>query len=333
MDWSERSLRIAAFRDVYAATRRAEEAEERIRDLHLSHGTGQEGHCLLLVGPPGAGKSVALRRYAARHPDVEEELRTRRPILGIEVPPGCTLRSLARTMLAALGDVAPSRANQVEATKRVHTLLRACGVGLVMMDEAHRLIHTDTDRIAYDAADYIVGLLNTNLCPIVLAGQPHIERVVTTNAQLGRRSVGEVYIGAYEWEDKDQREEFRLILSAFEQALHLPFPSRLGSAETALRIHHFSRGLLGPAALLIEEAFKLALDRSLGALSHPLFAEVVDRLRIGDGRRLVNPFVVEALAPAPAAGRDEAVRPRVEEESARRRRRRQPARSEGGHAD
>lgn len=333
MEWNERNRRVAAFRNVYVGTGRAELAEARIRDLHLSHGTGLEGRCLLLVGPPGAGKSVALQRYAARYPDVEEDLRSRRRILRIEVPPGCSLRSLARTMLAALGDVAPSRANQVEATKRVHTLLKACGVELVIMDEAHRLIHTDTDRIAYDAADYIVGLLNTNLCPIVLAGQPHIERVVTTNAQLGRRSVGEVYIGAYDWEDRDQKEEFRLILNAFERALRLPLPSRLGSAETALRIHHFSRGLLGPAVLLIEEAFKLALDRSLGALSHPLFAEVVDRLRIGDGRRLVNPFRVEALAPAPAAGRDEAVRPRVEEESARRRRRRQPTGSAGSHAD
>ncbi|MDQ2102881.1 TniB family NTP-binding protein [Azospirillum isscasi] len=293
MNRNDRVRRLFKLKNVFADTERTREATERIQCLHENHGTGLEARCLLLTGLQGAGKSTVLKRYALRHPDTAEELRDRRPILQLDVPAEATLRSLASTMLATLGDLVPSRGNQVEMTVRVQGLLRKLGVELVILDEIHHLIHSSTHKIAYDAAEWIKGMLNANICPFVLAGQPYADRIVASNPQLRRRCEGEVYLPSYDWEDERQRTEFRVVLNALEHALELPGASRPGSYDTALR-------------------------RELPCLSHELLAEATDWLRVREDRRLVNPFRVPSIRPVRPAERNEALVPRLRDEVARR---------------
>lgn len=300
---------------------------KRIRQLHDAHGTGREANVLLIVGLTGVGKSVVAHHYEEFYPSYEidegGEIITCFPVLIVEVPVNCTLKGLAGAILTTLRDVAPTKGTQVEWTRRAVGKLKKHRVEILILNEFHHLVHSDTDEVIEESAEYIKALLNTNTCQILLIGQPKGTRILRPDGQNDRRSKGVLFIEPYDWSNEQDRKEFRIVLNELEQHLGLPERSALGGYEMALRIYNACRGLPGYATRLLEQALWIAMDEELPCLSMPILARAAEELRNPNQRRWFNPFLENApttpVAPAKIGDEEEGKLADIAE--ARRRRR------------
>ncbi|KAA0578202.1 TniB family NTP-binding protein [Azospirillum sp. Sh1] len=299
---TERDQRLVEINALIVGTTQSLDALRSIGTLHGSWRGAHEAACMLLLGLTGTGKTLTVLEHARRHPASDGDGDMRRPVLIVTVPARCTLRSLAGAILIELGDILPGRGSEAELTARVRHHLRRQGVELLVLDEFQHLINKRDARIVHEAADWVKGLLSANLCPILLVGQISAKRIIETNGQLERRVQTICCFRPYDWRIDDDRLEFRAVLDAIDARLGFPERSDLGRTDTALRIHHFSRGLLGQAMRLVRKASEIALAEDRPRLTRSVLAEAVDRLRLAPGTDALNPFripEIDAADPAP----------------------------------
>src|SRR5690606_17230758 len=122
------------------------------------------------------------------------------------------------------------------------------------------------DRVAYDAADWIKGLLNKRICPIVLSGTELASIVIEANEQLKRRCSSIIHLQPLPFGTQEERRYFRAILQEFDNALPFDEPSDLAKAEMAARIHSATGGLVGRVSHLLTMACRKALSEDLPCL-------------------------------------------------------------------
>lgn len=303
---------LAAFDHWGVVTPQSKALKTRLEDFHRSGVGRYEGKCLVVTGTDGTGKTWGLRELVANHPECEGPTGVVRPVLYVEAPASCTLRSLSGEILSELG-ISPGKANQVVVTRRVLGQLRDQGVRTLIIDEFQHLLDQRTMKIEVDAANWVKRIVNANVCGVVLAGQPYAQAVVASNAELRRRTVGMIEMRAFDWADKDDRLAYRVFLDQMDKnAIRLPTRSNLGAPDTALRIHHFSRGKLGDTCLLVRTAFGIAIDAEAPCIAPEHFAQAVERLTIKTGERAFNPFLVGHLEPAAPARPDGALQAMIE---------------------
>lgn len=282
---------------------------EVLAELEYLHKAGvQHGGagCMLVIGPSGSGKTTTLHRYESGYPPVKEKERDRLPILLVEAPPRATPKGLAEVMLGALGDTAPSKGTLQSMTRRVEVLLRGRGVELVMLDEFQHLIDRQKrDQVAYDAADWIKGLLNKAICPIVLSGTQPALQVIEANEQLHRRCNAIIQLDALPFGTSDERRFFRSILKAFDHGLPFDEPSGLEESDLAARIHAATDGLIGRVSHLLTTACRKALSEDLLCLDMQVLGDAWAASAIPSSGK-VNPFRTTSpptSAPAPDQSR------------------------------
>lgn len=300
----DRRRRADALSAIFLETRRVRRAFQRIDDL-LERGW-EDTFCraLLLLGNSRAGKTQIVTHYLRQRVDGQPDLAKRPKVVVVEVPAGCTLKTFAVDLLAALGDPAPSHGSQAELTMRIIEAIEREQVDLIVIDEVQRLIDADTDKVKRDVANWLTGLLNKRLCPLLLVGERKAERVFQGNMHLEGRTLGEVVLTPYDWNESEDRAEFRGVLHLIDKSLGLPEQSGLGQPDTALRIHAYAQGLLGQAATLVDQARAIARREGRPKLTHDILAEAVDELRVGEARARENPFRVDSVAVVPPAGEE-----------------------------
>lgn len=266
--------KLQKFRSNVIQYKKVETVLNALEDLHES-GQHLEAACSLVVGPSGSGKTTTLRSYADRFPPVSESERDRLPILLVEAPARATPKGLAEVMLSALGDPAPSKGTLQSMTRRVEGLLRARGVELVMLDEFQHLIdrQKSTNLVAYDAADWIKGLLNTQICPVVLSGTELAIKVIEANEQLQRRCMSVISLDALPFGTREECAYFQGILEAFDTVLPFERPSDLSKLELAARIHAATGGLIGRVASLLTSASRYAMKQGLPCLDQTVLGD------------------------------------------------------------
>ena len=175
---------------------------------------------------------------------------------------------------------------------------------MVIFDEFQHLIDSDTDRIAYRAADTVKTLLENNVCPLVMCGVSHAERVLHTNGQLMNRARPTVMMRPANWGSQDDQLAFRLFLNELEDVLGLPTQSGLAELGTAHRIHHVSRGLYGHASNLVREALlrRHLAGNTTSCITREQLAEAADGLLSREPVMRLNAFRTappERYDPAP----------------------------------
>ena len=240
-------------------------------------------------------------------PKCEEPLKTKCPILYIEVPPNCTPKALAEHILRALGvpEELVSKGTEVSLTERVKHHLREQEVRMVILDEFHHLIDSKSNRVIHKAADFVKGLLNAAICPFVLAGMPKAAAVYEANVQLKRRSYGRPVLHPFDWNDPSQQDFFRGVLDQYEKKLPFNMPSNLINPSVAMRIHYFSEGLLGRAVDLLVAAAITALEANEPCISYSILRETVENYRDDNDTNWFNPFDEPELKPLGTVTLDE----------------------------
>lgn len=108
--------------------------------IYNYHCINEEADHIMLVGESGVGKSTLLTMYASKHPRIEHEEFTEVPVLYAALGPTPTPKTLAHTLLKALGDQKWHMGREVELSARLVFLIKQCHVRLVIIDEANHLI-------------------------------------------------------------------------------------------------------------------------------------------------------------------------------------------------
>ena len=106
-----------------------------IHDVRNYTRLANEPQCMSLEGVTGAGKSTLMRDYVAYFPRIEQKDGTRIPIFYAETPSPVTVKGMAASLLAQLGDPAAYRGTLWAMNYRLIRLIIDCQVELVILDD------------------------------------------------------------------------------------------------------------------------------------------------------------------------------------------------------
>lgn len=258
-----------------------------LHHLHYDPSPLREAGVMLVSGMSGAGKSSALKRYAAEFPVQVDEKGIRRQVLLVQVPSGADKHSLQRRILVSLDVPIPPRRTQDALTLLIDFHLRAQRVELLILDESNHLADMKTNDRKFLAADMIKELANFNSCQIVIAGMPSSMALLERNLQLKRRTRLKHDVNGYDWTLNGDRDDYEDFLDAFAEAMRFRSPPPLSDWSEALSVA--SWGLAGITSLILVRANGIAFEACERALRLDHLVAAFDELKPPGTRG--NPFV------------------------------------------
>ncbi|MBT2453028.1 ATP-binding protein [Streptomyces sp. ISL-43] len=218
---------------------------------------------LIVSGPAGTGKTTAITQLGrahelldrARHPGVSGRI----PVVYITVPPAATARMVAVEFARFLGLPVRVRSNITDVLETVCGVLTDTRVGLVLIDEIHRLNPRTTSGA--QAADLLKDLTERIGATFVYAGIDVTSTALFTGvrgAQLaGRASLVECGVFPARL---GSSEPFRELVTAMENALDLRHHRTGSLVRLAPYLHERTTGRIGSLARLIRQAAITSLN-------------------------------------------------------------------------
>lgn len=233
---------------------RAQDALDRMDRLLATQAGRVRPQNMLIVGSSNNGKSTIAQKFLRRHQRATSKEGDRQivPVLAVQMPPDATVGRFHALLLDALG--AP--VGQSHSTDRrgaiALSLMRACGVRMLLIDELHNVLCGPTSR-----QRELLGLLrhlgNELRIPIVALGTKEAWLALRLDDQLENRF--QPFLLPH-W--RDDAETGRL-LASFEALLPLRETSGLGMKEMRRVIVERSDGLIGEMHQLLVAAATQAL--------------------------------------------------------------------------
>jgi len=233
-------------------------AVARIQECFDSHGTTAEPLCCPIVGESGSGKTTIISHFASLYPRVDHRYGVEQPVLLAKVPARPTVKSLAETLLYALGDPLWARGNTVSKSIRFRELLKRCHVRLLALDEFQHFVDVRQANIPNDVADWLKEQVEEAKLAIVVLGLSRCLEVLKQNEQLRRRFGANVRASAFSWDIKEERTAYRAFLRAVQNQLPEYVMPHLSDIDTAFRMHYGSYGLIGYTMKIIRGAARIA---------------------------------------------------------------------------
>jgi energy-coupling factor transporter ATP-binding protein EcfA2 len=233
-------------------------AVNRIQQCFDSYGTAAEPACCPIVGESGSGKTTIISHFASLYPRVDHKHGIEQPVLLAKVPARPTVKSLAETLLYALGDPLWARGNTVSKSIRFRELLKRCHVRLLALDEFQHFVDVRQASIPNDVADWLKEQVEEAKLAIVVLGLPRCLEVLRQNEQLRRRFGANVCVSAFCWNNKEDRTVYRAFLRAVQSQLPEYVMPALSDLDMAFRLHYGSYGLIGYTMKIIRGAARIA---------------------------------------------------------------------------
>lgn len=242
-------------------------------NLLLYRQSGLARH-MLVLGSSGTGKSSLCKWMASNYPKQVLLERDYIPVLHVVIPPTATVLGVADAILKGLGDPHSRTGSIANKTARIITLCRACGVELILFDEAQHLQDRGDSRTHYMVGDWLKHLIDEIGVPIVLVGLPRLQSLLQTNEQLRRRFSRKVWLSlGRSDEDSIETECLQLFLS-LSHLLTIPVSSQsYDSAEMGQRLYYACDGRVAYIKKLLFGAMLRALDQNLKVID----AEILQR--------------------------------------------------------
>ena len=287
----ERLSRLESIRITYPRWQRI---VDEIGRCHEMYGLAAEPQCLLVVGPTGAGKSTLVASYAQRYPPLVNETGIGRPVVRATIPAPATIKALATTLLAALGDPRAAYGTVGALTYRLTHFFHDCGVELLILDEVQHFRDRDNQKVLENASNWLKTLIKETGVSCVLVGlQAEAEEVVRLNRQLARLFGDPHVLLPFAWDDRrpETIQEFRTFVGLLDGLLPLPEPSQLAEGDTARRLYLACEGIVAYLMELVRRATYLAVSQGHTRLDAGVFAAAFEQRLAGIRRGIVNPFV------------------------------------------
>lgn len=270
--------------------------EEICRCQQLSRVAG-EPQCMALEGMTGAGKTTLIRRYASEFPRRETRYGVVIPVFYLETPSPATVKTMASVMLEQLGDPAAYIGEIGILNSRLISLLKACKVELVILDDFHHLIDTETDKVLAKVSDWLKVLIKETGVPFMVVGiEGKVERILRANPQLSRLFAAREALVPFVWqpEQQDTIQNFHLFVGTIEKSIGKNLTQSLPRTELLYRIFYSTNGVVGNVMNLLRYAVMLAEERSATSLDLDLLALAFEKRMSKHLPDKQNPFLVGA---------------------------------------
>lgn len=270
--------------------------EEICRCQRLSRIAG-EPQCMALEGITGAGKTTLIRRFASEFPRYETRHGTTVPVFYLETPSPATVKIMASVMLEQLGDPAAHIGTVGSLNSRLIKLLVACHVELVILDDFHHLIDTETDRILAKVSDWLKVLIKETGIPFLVVGiDGKVDRILRANAQLSRLFAAREILSPFRWKPEEQNtiQSFNVFLTTIEKGIGKSLSQAIPRTELLYRIFYSTDGVVGNVMNLLRYAVMLADENNQTTLDLPCLAQAFEKRMAKHLRGKVNPFAVPA---------------------------------------
>lgn len=272
---------------------RFEELQESIQEcLEMSRKAG-EPCCISLEGMTGVGKSTLIRAYLELFPRYETETGTQIPVFYLTTPSPVTVKGMAATMLAALGDPAAYRGALWTMNARLVHFLKVCEVKLVILDDFQHLVDSRTNRILREVSDWLKALIKeTNIPFLVMGIEGEVEPILETNSQLSRLFAAREKLEPFPWDHKDveSQRNFARFVKYAEQGLGLTLSDEISRVEWLYRLHTATNGVVGNIMNLLRQSAYLAQETGETTLTLSILSSAFGkRLRKHVGR--ADPFL------------------------------------------
>jgi len=222
---------------------------------------GNDAFGFSVIGESRCGKTTLVKYFASLHPKIREAEGLKTPILLATTPSKPTIKGMASSLLAGLGDpMAEIRESENQKTQRLLKLIKASGTRVIILDEVQHFVERYSNKVMYQVADWLKIVLDESGVMVVVSGLPYSNAVLLQNEQLRGRFLARLTLPRFDWTDEDSRLEFRHMLAAFNEAM-IPFSlPDLGSEEMAYRFFLASGGLTGYVVKILKQATWNVLD-------------------------------------------------------------------------
>jgi hypothetical protein len=243
---------------------------QRIEQCYIYSKGAVESNCLAIIGETRTGKSRLLEEFCVLHS--RERKRTTDgltvPILKVKTPSKPTVKGLAELMLQALSDPKYLAGTENAKSLRLHDLLRATGVHMIMIDEFQHFYDKSSRKVWHHVADWLKILVDDCCATLVVAGLPTCRAVIDQNEQLSGRFLAPIVLARLDWSIPSQRDDFISILESFQEALssHFELPV-LSGKSMAFRCFCATGGLMGFLVKILRQAVWNALDNGVRSIS------------------------------------------------------------------
>lgn len=246
---------------------------------------GQGRRAYRYLNHSGSGKSTCgtiLRQHMESQPDHDPQTK---PVLHVTLSTTGTPKSLASSILDALGDNYSTRGEAELLLRRVRQGLKEFGVKLLIIDELNHFRHKS---MAKDAANTIKNILTLGWVPVVLMGTTDAQSMFADNRELKNRCAPQVVLSPYDPEDRDfDLVRWTKFLGSIDRAIVerdiLPSLSGLVDPFLAEDLCRASNGLIGELHNILLAALEETLLAGESHISRDRIANAVDAWCIADG--------------------------------------------------
>lgn len=292
---------------VYSATEQVHSVfifYPRLKDLHteicrcqqLSKIAG-EPQCMALEGMTGTGKTTLIRRFASAFPRRETHYGSTIPVFYMETPSPATVKIMASAMLEQMGDPAAHIGTIGSLNSRLIHLLKACQVELVILDDFHHLIDTETDRVLAKVSDWLKVLIKETGIPFLVVGiEGKVDRILQANAQLSRLFASRETLTPFDWlpEQQNTIQGFHIFVSTIEKSVGKSLTQAVPRTELLFRLYYSTNGVVGNVMNLLRYAVMLAEERSAAALELDILVIAFEKRMSKHLPGKKNPFLISA---------------------------------------
>jgi chromosomal replication initiation ATPase DnaA len=209
---------------------------------------------LLLVGDSHNGKTHILNHFKKLYGQayVNDNNEPVIPVMIVQAPPGPVEKDLMIQILDKFSSPYRYSDPVVKLRHQAIHMMRHCNVKILIIDEVHSML-SGSGMSQRQVMTSIKYLCNELMIPIVCAGTRSAARIVSQDPQHASRFEA---ITLDKW---NLDEDFRLLVSSFEQVLPLKQRSNLRSKELLIELHAQSRGNIGDLHALLRDCARHAI--------------------------------------------------------------------------
>jgi hypothetical protein len=252
--------------------------------------TGGEARNLAIVGVPGVGKSTVAEKVVEACRGFLGNSLHAHAILELRLASKASISSLAEDILNWVGDPHFARVEPAIAESRVITLLRGSQVKIVVIDEAHHLLHGKGVKGRYYLAESLKNISDMAGVIFIFVGTPSLMDLAHENKQFARRLRSVIRLLPFDWCDQQGRANLLNLLQQVDEAVCEALGFRelagLGLEKLGFRVYQALSGVPGVTIEFIIEAAKVAVEEGAKRIElehlQTAFGQTFGSQRIGE---------------------------------------------------